>query len=106
MRNTLWLTGVGTFTAVLFGFLGYFNYLAYRSRGESYYLVGVLVFGGIAVLSIYAVVNGWLRGTPGSRRYDADDAAETEHLPDDVERESVGPVHHRDTEGTQRAPRG
>ena len=83
MRNTLWLTGVGTFTAVLFGFLGYFNYLAYRSRGENYYLVGVLVFGGIAVLSIYAVINGWLRGTPGSRRYDADDAAEGEPAPDE-----------------------
>ena len=83
MRNILWLTGVGTFTAVLFGFLGYFNYLAYRSRGENYYLVGVLVFGGIALLSVYAIINGWLRGTPGSRRHDPDDAAEAEPTADE-----------------------
>ena len=85
MRHNLWLTGVGTFTAVLFGFLAYFNYLAYTSRGENYYLAGTVVFGAIAVLSISAVVNGWLRGLPGQARYDAYDEGEAE--PDrDVER--------------------
>ena len=83
MRNTLWLTGVGTFTAVLFGFLAYFNYLAYNSRGENYYLAGMVVFGTIALLSIYAVINGWLRGTPGSAQHDAYDEGETEPTPDE-----------------------
>ncbi len=77
MRNNLWLTGVGGFTALLFGFLAYFNYVAYSQRGETYYLAGMFVYGTIAVLSIYAVVNAWVNGLPGQREYDDPGADET-----------------------------
>lgn len=65
MRNNLWLTGIGTFTALLFGFLAFFNYLMYDYRRETYYLVGMVVFGAIALFSIVAVINSWRRKLPG-----------------------------------------
>lgn len=64
-RNNLWLTGVGGFTALLFGFLAYFNYRIWTFRQESYYLAGMLVFGTIAALSVYAVIASWRRVLPG-----------------------------------------
>lgn len=80
MRNTAWLTGIGAFTALLFGTLAYINYRAYVFRQENYYLAGVFVFGTIAVLSIYAVVNGWRQALSGQRR-DGDDEADEEPRP-------------------------
>jgi hypothetical protein len=78
MRRNLWLTGVGGFTIVLFGFLAYFNYEAYTVRRENYYLAGVLVFGTITVLTVYAVINGWRGNAPPGRQppepYDEEDA--------------------------------
>ena len=72
-RRNLWLTGIGGFTALLFGFLAYINYQAYVFRHERYYLAGILVFGMIAVLSIYAVVNGWRRGPPEPEPFEDDE---------------------------------
>lgn len=82
MRNNLWLTGIGAFTALLFGFLAYFNWRIYAYRQENYYLAGMLVFGMIAVLSVYAVINGWRNALPGQSR-GADELAESP--PDDEE---------------------
>jgi hypothetical protein len=73
MRNNLWLTGVGGFTALIFGFLAVFNYITYTYRGEGYYLAGMLVYGTIALLSIYAVINGWRNALPGQRREAGDE---------------------------------
>lgn len=67
MRNNLWLTGIGGFTALIFGFLAFFNYVTYTYRGENYYLAGMVVYGTIALLSIYAVINGWRNALPGQR---------------------------------------
>ena len=67
MRNNLWLTGIGGFTALIFGFLAVFNYITYTYRGENYYLAGMLVYGTIALLSIFAVINGWRNALPGQR---------------------------------------
>ena len=65
MRHNLWLIGIGGFTALLFGSLAYFNYVIYTYRHERYYLAGMVVFGTIALLSIYAVINGWRNARPG-----------------------------------------
>lgn len=75
MRNNLWLTGIGGFTAVFFGFLAFVNYTAYGYRQDVYYLAGTIVFGTIAALSLYAVINGWRNSLPGQRR-PADDELE------------------------------
>jgi hypothetical protein len=72
-RRNLWLTGIGGFTALLFGFLAYFNYRVYTFRHENYYLAGMVVFGTIAVLSIYAVVNGWRREPPEPGPFEDDE---------------------------------
>lgn len=66
-KNNLWLTGIGGFTALLFGFLAYFNYRVWLFRQESYYVVGMIVFGGIAAFSLYAVIAGWRRKLPGQQ---------------------------------------
>jgi hypothetical protein len=72
-RSNWWLTGIGTFTAVMFGFLAYFNWRIYTFRHEVYYIAGMLVFGAIAVLSIYAVINSWRNALPGQAREPADE---------------------------------
>lgn len=72
-KNNLWLTGIGGFTALLFGFLAYFNYRVWLFRQEGYYLVGMIVFGGIAALSLYAVIAGWRRKLPGQQLPDDKD---------------------------------
>lgn len=77
MRRNLWLTGIGGFTALLFGSLAYFNYVIYTYRHERYYLAGILVFGTIALLSIYAVINGWRNALPGQTDDEEPGADET-----------------------------
>lgn len=67
-KNKGWLTGVGIFTALLFGTLAYISYRAYVVRGEGYYLASVAVYGGVALFSVVAVVSGWLNRLPGQRR--------------------------------------
>lgn len=67
-RNKGWLTGVGIFTALLFGTLAYISYRAYLVRGEGYYLASVAVYGGVALFSLGAVISGWLNRLPGQRR--------------------------------------
>lgn len=69
-KNNLWLTGIGGFTALLFGFLAYFNYRVWLFRQETYYLIGMAVFGAIAAFSLYAVIAGWRRKLPGMPPYD------------------------------------
>ncbi len=63
-----WLSGVGFFTALIFGVLAYVSYRAYVLRGEGYYLASVLVYGGVALFSVVAVINGWRNRLPGQRR--------------------------------------
>ena len=63
-----WLTGVGIFTALLFGTLAYISYRAYVVRGENYYLASVAVYGGVAIFSVGAVIAGWFTRLPGQRR--------------------------------------
>ena len=67
-KNKGWLTGVGIFTAILFGTLAYVSYRAYGVRGEGYYLASVAVYGGVALFSLFAVVTGVLNRLPGQRR--------------------------------------
>lgn len=67
-KNKGWLTGVGIFTALLFGTLAYISYRAYGMRGEGYYLASVAVYGGVALFSLFAVVSGWFNRLPGQRR--------------------------------------
>lgn len=100
MRNNLWLTGIGCFTTLFFGFLAFFNFVAYGYRRDFYYLAGIVVFGAIAALSVYAVINGWRNALPGqSRRHDDDEGPEADR-PGDSEgmgpaRERVGPANDR-----------
>ena len=63
-----WLSGVGFFTALIFGVLAYVSYRAYVLRGEGYYLASVLVYGGVALFSVVAVINGWRNRLPGQQR--------------------------------------
>ena len=73
MRNrNLWLTGIGGFTALIFGFLAFVNYQFYTFQRDLYYLAGMVVFGAIAALSVYAVINGWRNALPGQRAYEDD----------------------------------
>lgn len=82
MRNrNLWLTGIGGFTAVLFGFLAFFNYRTYLFRQDNYYLAGVVVFGAMAAFSVYAVIGGWRNALPGQRRAE-DDAPDRDEQAD------------------------
>ena len=67
-KNKGWLTGVGIFTALLFGTLAYVSYRAYMVRDEGYYLASVAVYGGVALFSLFAVVSGWLNRLPGQQR--------------------------------------
>jgi hypothetical protein len=48
--------------------LAYVSYRAYTVRGEGYYMASVLVYGGVALFSVVAVVNGWRNRLPGQRR--------------------------------------
>ena len=63
-----WLSGVGFFTALIFGVLAYVSYQAYVLRDEGYYLASVFVYGGVALFSVVAVINGWRNRLPGQRR--------------------------------------
>lgn len=102
MRNNLWLTGIGCFTTLFFGFLALFNFVAYGYRRDFYYLAGIVVFGAIAALSVYAVINGWRNALPGqSRRHDEEEGPSTgrpgEGEGEGLERarERVGPANDR-----------
>lgn len=82
MRNrNLWLTGIGGFTALLFGTLSFINYRTYTFRQDNYYLAGMVVFGAIAAVSVYAVINGWRNALPGQRPAQ-DDAPERDERAD------------------------
>jgi hypothetical protein len=72
-RTNWWLTGIGTLTAIMFGSLSWFNWIGYTIRHDNYYIAGMIVFGAIAVLSIYAVINGWRNALPGQTRESADE---------------------------------
>ena len=70
-RSNWWLTGIGVFTALLFGTLSFFSYKTYTFRADNYYLISTLVYGGVAAFSIVAVIAGWRNALPGQRRESA-----------------------------------
>ena len=71
------------FIGTIFGLLAFISYRAFMFRGEGYYLVSVVVYGGVALFSLVAVIGGWGNWLPGMRRQeppaeasDGDDAGD------------------------------
>ncbi len=75
-KHNWWLTGIGCFTTVLFAVQALFAYQAFTIRQDNYYLVSLLVFGGLTLFSIVAVIQGWRNVLPGQRRADAEGTEE------------------------------
>lgn len=82
-KRNWWLTGIFGFAGTIFGLLAFISYRAFMFRGEGYYLVSVVVYGGVALFSLVAVIGGWGNWLPGMRRQqppaetgDGDDAGD------------------------------
>jgi hypothetical protein len=83
-KRNWWLTGIFGFAAVIFGLLAYVSYRAYLFRDEGYYLVSVAVYGGVALLSVGAVIGGWGNWLPGMRQQETPAEAGEGDGPDDA----------------------
>jgi hypothetical protein len=75
-KHNWWLVGISTFTAVLFAVQAVIAYQALTIRQDGYYLVSLVVFAGLTIFSIFAVIQGWRNALPGQRR--TAETAETE----------------------------
>ncbi len=78
-KHNWWLVGISSFTTVLFSIQALFAYQALTIRQDSYYLVSLIVFAGLTIFSLVAVIQGWRNALPGQRR--AGDTPETEETP-------------------------
>lgn len=67
-KRNWWLTGIFGFAGTIFGLLAFISYRAYVVRDDNYYLISALVYGGVALTSLVAVVAGWTNRLPGQRR--------------------------------------
>lgn len=67
-KHNWWLTGIGLFTAILFGTQAFIAYRALTFRGDNYYLVSLIVFGALTLFSLFGVVQGWRNVLPGQGR--------------------------------------
>jgi hypothetical protein len=67
-KRNWWLTGIFGFAGSIFGLLAFISYRTYQFRGDGYYIVSVVVYGAVALLSAAAVIGGWGNWLPGMRR--------------------------------------
>ena len=81
-KHNWWLTGIGVFTATLFGVQALIAYRALTFRQDNYYLVSTIVYGALTLFSIFAVIQGWRNVLPGQR---ADGAEQPEDEPPSTE---------------------
>jgi hypothetical protein len=66
-KHNWWLTGIGCFTAILFGVQALIAYHALEFRQDNYYLVSMIVFGALTLFSLFGVIQGWRNVLPGQR---------------------------------------
>jgi hypothetical protein len=83
-KRNWWLTGIFGFAGVIFGLQAFFSYRAYDIRGDGYYLVSVVVYGGVALVSVAAVIGGWANLLPGMRQQETPAEAGEGDDPDDA----------------------
>ncbi len=75
-KHNWWLTGITAFTTVLFGIQAILAYQGLSLRHDNYYLVSLIIFGGLTLFSIVAAVQGWRNALPGQKQTPVEEAEE------------------------------
>jgi hypothetical protein len=75
-KHNWWLVGISSFTTILFSVQALFAYQALTIRRDNYYLVSLIVFAGLTIFSLFAVIQGWRNALPGQRQAEDEAAAE------------------------------
>ena len=83
-KRNWWLTGIFGFAGLIFGTLAFVSFRAYQFRGEGYYMASVIVYGGVALFSLVAVIGGWGNWLPGMRRQEVPTEASDGDEPTDA----------------------
>lgn len=78
-RHNWWLVGISSFTTILFAVQAFIAYQALAIRQDNYYLISIIVFAGLTIFSLFAVIQGWRNALPGQRRLN--DIPEAEETP-------------------------